>query len=122
MPHRDRGFRRFRALEPGSWFKTASVEEYVRLYSEHLSKLDAAEVVRDLERMAGGLIPVLLCFEPPEPGTKWCHRGLVSKWLAKELSIEVYELGQEHEGFGAAHPKVPEQYRVVRPAQDRRSS
>jgi hypothetical protein len=121
MPHRDRGFRRFRALEPGRWFKTASTEEYVRLYSEQLRNLDAAQVVRDLEEMAGGLIPVLLCFEPPEPGTKWCHRGLVAKWLAEELGLEVYEFGQEHEGSGAAHPKLPEQYRAGGVPQNRRS-
>ena len=43
---------------------------------------------------------------PPEPGPKWCHRGLVSAWLHDELGLEVFELGQEQCGCGWSHPKL----------------
>ncbi|MFZ1101313.1 MAG: hypothetical protein WAN86_00250 [Hyphomicrobiaceae bacterium] len=56
--------------------------------------------------MAGDRTSTLLCWEPPEPDPKWCHRALVSVWLWENLGLEVPELGQEHEGFGWSHPKL----------------
>lgn len=38
--------------------------------------------------------------------SKWCHRGLVSAWFYDTLELEVFELGQEAEGFGHTHPKL----------------
>lgn len=99
------GYRRYRPLEPGPWFSSTSVEEFAQLYNEILSALDAERVVRDLRELAGARIPALLCWEPPEPGPKWCHRAMVSSWLYDKLGLEVFELGLEHEGSGHAHPK-----------------
>jgi hypothetical protein len=102
------GFRRYTRLQPGPWFSTAGLEEFTKLYNEQiLGPLDPEVVVKDLLDIADGRIPALLCWEPPEPGAQWCHRSLVSVWLWEKLSLEVPELGHEHEGCGWCHPKLP---------------
>jgi hypothetical protein len=106
-PRNRGGYRRYTKLQPGSWFSTTGLEEFTRLYNEEiLGPLDPEAVVEDLLRLGGGQTPALLCWEPPEPSPKWCHRSLVSVWLWEELRLEVPELGQEHEGFGWSHPKL----------------
>lgn len=101
------GFRRYTRLQPGSWFSTTSLKEFTQLYNaEILAPLDPEAVVKELQEMASDRIPALLCWEPPEPGPKWCHRALVSVWLYEKLGLEVPELGHEHEGFGWCHPKL----------------
>lgn len=49
-----------------------------RFQKEVLSRLDAADVVSDLDRMANHEVPCLVCYE--KPGA-FCHRHLVSNWL-----------------------------------------
>ena len=101
-----KGYRIYKALAPGPWFKTADEETYINLFYEQLAKLDAPEVVRTIHELSGDEEPVLLCFEKPDDNT-WCHRALVSKWLHDELGLEVPELGHEETGYGLNHPLLP---------------
>ena len=61
------------------------MEEY---YKQVLSKLDAKEVVKELEEQFGNNV-ILLCYEEVQ---EFCHRHLVATWLEKELGIEVPEI------------------------------
>lgn len=102
------GYRRYMALNPGSWFMScATPEEFNRRYfAEILAPLDARKVVSDLIALADGHLPVLLCWERPPPDPAPCHRALVSAWLFDELGMIVPELGYEHLGCGWEHPKL----------------
>ncbi len=68
-----------------------SREKYQPLY---LAKLEAAGVDvirRAIETVAGGRVPVLLCFEHLTDGT-WCHRRMFSEWWRRKTGQEVPEL------------------------------
>lgn len=107
------GYRRYPALNPGSWFRSVAAGEFHRLYhDEVLKKLDAERVVRDLTAISAGRIPVLTCFEKSAPGDDWCHRGIISVWLNDKVGLEVPEYGQEKYGCGHCHPKLPRELRV----------
>lgn len=88
------GFRVYKPLAPGPWFNSVDERRYRELYFEQLSQLDPRTVVQELEALAGrGVEPVLLCYErPPFTAANWCHRRMVSEWLARELGIDVPEL------------------------------
>jgi hypothetical protein len=88
------GFRMFKALAPGSWFNSVSEQEYRRRYfDEILGPLDARQVLTELEMLAEGAEPVLLCWEtPPLTPKNWCHRTMVAEWLKEQLGIDVPEL------------------------------
>jgi hypothetical protein len=88
------GYRMFAPLAPGAWFNKVPEDEYRRRYfGEILAQLDARAVVADLERLAGGAEPVLLCWErPPFTATNWCHRRMVAEWLKSTIGLEVPEL------------------------------
>jgi hypothetical protein len=106
-PRRQSGYRRYRALEPGAWFRSCTPQEFTqRYFDEVLGRLGPAQVVIDLDEIAGGDIALLLCWEPPPPNGEWCHRALVSAWLHDQLGIEVLELGHEQSGCGWQHPKL----------------
>jgi hypothetical protein len=114
------GYRIYRALAPGPWFNSVGIEEYYHLYrTEILGPLDARVVADDLVRLAGGLVPVILCYErpPSQPALidgvgDWCHRAMAAEWLAEALGFVVPEFGFEslpqHE-----HPLMPLQLRRV---------
>jgi hypothetical protein len=104
-PRGQRGYRMYRPLAPGSWFRSVDAATFGKLYLAQLAKLDPTEVLADLNAMAEGLIPALLCFEPPPPNPNWCHRALVSAWLGDALGIKVVEFGHETAGAGWQHPK-----------------
>jgi len=108
------GYHFYRKLAPGTWFKSVDTQQYKELYFEQLNKLDAEEVIADLSKISENNIPVMLCFEPPEPSSNWCHRGFVAAWMHDKLGIEIFEVGQEHLGFGWSHPKVPTEFRNQR--------
>jgi hypothetical protein len=113
------GYRRYGQLNPGPWFNSCKTprEFRIRYQDEILAPLNAQKVLEDLNVLARGKIPALLCFEPPEPEKAWCHRGLVAAWLKDTIGIEVYEVGHEHEGCGWAHPKHhPSMRQAVFPA------
>ncbi len=78
---------------------------------EQLSELDPEQVLRDLEVLAEGKTPALLCFEKPPPDDHWCHRGLVSAWFSDVLGLPVAEYGHEAKGTGWLHPKLPRTWR-----------
>jgi hypothetical protein len=54
-----------------------------------LKPLDARAIYAELEALAGGAEPVLLCYE--EPG-ELCHRRIVAAWFERKLKIKVPEL------------------------------
>jgi hypothetical protein len=89
------GYRRYTALNPGDWFKSSTIPDYLALYGELLGRLDPERVVRDLLELDPGKVPVLLCFESPggiAEGACWCHRHLVAQWLEDRLGILVEEV------------------------------
>jgi hypothetical protein len=120
-PRSQSGYRMYRPLAPGSYFKSVPVPEYRERYMADLAKLDPARVLAELDALADGRKPALLCFEPPDPDSHWCHRGYVSAWLADTLGLEVFEVGQEAHGCGWAHPKLPPEYRRAPPRGRRKS-
>ena len=106
------GYRIYRALAPGPWFNSVGIDEYYHLYrTEILHPLNPHTVADDLTRLAGGLVPVILCYERPGTGD-WCHRAMAAEWLAEALGFVVPEVGFEalpqHE-----HPLMPPQFRRV---------
>ncbi len=106
-PRGQRGFRRYGPLAP-AFSLTLPLHEYLVRYDQQLAALDPKRVVSDIAALAEGKqMAALLCFEPAEPGPKWCHRGLVSQWLAETLGLDVHEWGREADGCGCRHPKLP---------------
>lgn len=104
------GYRKMAELAPGSWFNSASDENYKTLYFEILSKLDPKKVVAKMEELSAGRDVALLCFEKPTDN-QYCHRAYISIWLQDKLGLEVFEYGLEDRGCGWHHPKLPAQYR-----------
>jgi Active DUF488-N3 subclade len=88
------GFRVYRALAPGPWFKSVDKPEYRRRYASQLSALDPHTVWRDLHALAGDHEPVLLCWEHKADlaaGRTFCHRRIVADWLAQAIGESVDE-------------------------------
>ena len=73
---------------------TMRYDRYRTIYfAEILGSLDPVNVLEDLERLADGHEPVLLCFErPPFSASNWCHRRMVADWFAETLQLEVPEI------------------------------
>ena len=89
------GFRVYRALAPGPWFKAVSEAEYRKRYAEQLAALDAERTYQDLVTLAADDEPALLCWERKadlEAGRVFCHRRIVAEWLGNTLDIHVTEL------------------------------
>jgi hypothetical protein len=100
------GDRQFRRLAPGPWFNNVNTAEYIRRYSsEILAQLDPQQTADQLLELAGGKVPVLVCFERIGSG-HWCHRALAASWLAEGLGKPVPELGHE-ELKQDRHPLLP---------------
>jgi hypothetical protein len=110
-PRGQRGYRVYRPLAPGAWFKSVTAAEYWDLYMAQLAKLNPAVVLKDLADLSAGKIPALLCFEKPPPDQNWCHRALVAVWLQKAAGLHVNEFGHEACGHGWSHPKLPAAWR-----------
>ncbi len=73
------GFRRYAALNPGPWFKSSTIPDYLALYGALLAELNPEKVAADLLALAPGKVPVMVCFESPTAiaeGKVWCHRHL----------------------------------------------
>lgn len=101
------GYKMYRKLAPGPWFKSVDASEYQRLYFEEvLRRLDPATVVRELSEIAGGAPAALSCFERAHD-VCFCHRAFVSAWLHDTTLSVVPELGREGDGHGWRHPKMP---------------
>jgi hypothetical protein len=111
-PRGQRGFRMYRALQPGPGTLKLPAAEFTSHYvRDVLGRLDAQVVVDELLAMADGKIPALCCFEHTY-GDAWCHRALVSVWLQVETGLDVYELGREADGCGLDHPKLCDEARA----------
>ena len=91
------GYRIYRDLAPRWDMLTMPYDQYRTIYfSEILGSLDPVNVLEDLERLADGHEPVLLCFErPPFSASNWCHRRMVADWFAETLQLEVPEIKLE---------------------------
>lgn len=88
------GFRKYVPLSPGVWlWETTDQNEYRDRYFDQLSKLDPAQVIADLHRLAGECaIPTLLCFcNLTKPGA-WCHRTMVAEWVTEKVGLSIIEL------------------------------
>jgi hypothetical protein len=89
------GFRQYKPLAPGPWFNKVEKGEYEKLYFAELAKLDPHQVVRDLEQLAAGAEPTLLCWERKAQilaGKTWCHRHMVAQWFKTTIGLIVEEL------------------------------
>lgn len=96
-PRSIRGYHRFRALEPGPWFRSASPARYLEHYREILDRLDPAAIYDRL--LASGDRPAMLCWERAcevQSGKTFCHRHLVAQWLEDRLGISVCEFDHPH--------------------------
>ena len=88
------GFRVYRALAPGPWFKSVSESEYRVRYGKQLAALDPRETYDALVELGGEAEPVLLCWERKADlaaGTTFCHRRIVAAWFAESLGEAVDE-------------------------------
>lgn len=55
-----------------------SEDEYVKQYTEKLSKLDKNVILQKIEQLSDGNDVLLLCYEKE---SDFCHRHLVAQWL-----------------------------------------
>lgn len=87
------GYRLFKALAPGPWFKDYNQEaDYrARYEAEILAALDPQQTWERLHQLAGGNEPILLCWEPLIKPDEWCHRRMVADWFERELGVTVEE-------------------------------
>jgi len=88
------GFRVYRALAPGPWFKSVSEDEYRHRYEAQLDALDPLQTYRDLVTLAGDAEPVLLCWERKADlaaGRTFCHRRFAAAWLEQALGERIDE-------------------------------
>jgi hypothetical protein len=82
------GYRVFKTLAPGPWFNSVGIDEYYHRYrTEILGPLDPRAIADTLTNLAGGLVPVLLCYErPPTQGSMltgtapWSPNGWSKLW------------------------------------------
>ena len=88
------GFRVYRALAPGPWFKSVDEPEYRRRYAAQLAALDPRATFDALADLAGDAEPVLLCWERKADlvaGRAFCHRRIVAEWFRDTLGATVDE-------------------------------
>ena len=88
------GYRVYRALAPGPWFKSVPEAEYRKRYAKQLAALDPRATYDALVALAGDGEPVLLCWERKadlEAGRVFCHRRIVAEWLGTTLGVNVPE-------------------------------
>ncbi len=93
----DPGYKIFKKLAPGDWFR---LDEYKnnqdkyreRFYREILAPLNAKEVYETLQKLTAPHEPILLCWEKdPSKPNEWCHRRMVAEWFKAELGVDVPE-------------------------------
>lgn len=108
-PRRMSGFKVYRLLAPGRWFKSVTKEEYERLFNAQLASLSAQRVKAELETLVFPHEPVLLCWErPPFSCSNWCHRHLVAAWFRRELGIDVEEINDARSTEHQPNPPKPQ--------------
>ncbi len=91
------GYKLYRSLNPGSWFRDVTPTRYVELFNaEILAKLDPVDVAEKLYKLAGGRIAVMVCYESAPSihrGEQFCHRHMVAAWLEAHTGLKVEEVG-----------------------------
>ncbi len=87
------GYRRYMALAPTREMMRMPEAQYREIYFRDIvGHLDAQVVWDDLNALAGGAEPVLLCWEkPPFSAANWCHRRIVAEWFADQLGRIILE-------------------------------
>lgn len=86
------GYKVFRDLAPGPWFREVNYAVYREKYFHQLSRLDPEKTWERLHDLADGYEPVLLCYErSPFSMRNWCHRRMVAEWFESELGFVVPE-------------------------------
>ena len=86
------GYKTFRNLAPGPWFREVNYAVYREKFFSQLSRLDPLKTWTTLHELADGAEPVLLCYEkPPFNEQNFCHRRMVAEWFETELGFVVPE-------------------------------
>lgn len=87
------GYRMYRQLAPRRNMLDLPYAPFRDVFlREILNPLDPQKVAKELNELAGGHEPVLLCFErPPFTATNWCHRRIVAEWFRDRLGLDVPE-------------------------------
>ncbi len=119
------GYRVLRALQPGDWFSSAPLAEYVeRYFAEILHPLDLQDVLRRIEVLAEGSEgAALLCYERPPFSIacgNWCHRRMAASALERELGVEIPEYLAPGQAIGDSVPVgagIGDWRALMRPAQ-----
>ena len=112
------GFRVYRELAPGNYFKSATIYNYRDQYMAGLLAMDPIAVRDRILGLQGDAEHcALLCYEHPQKEDDWCHRGYVAAWLFDNLKEVVCEWGMEQAGHGWQHPKIPKQFRTFEVAE-----
>jgi len=86
-----KGYRCYRPLNPGTWFRSMpTVDAYVnRYFEEILDRLDAQKTYDEIVALAAPHEPILLCWEESD---KFCHRQIVARWIEGVLGCTVPEV------------------------------
>ena len=94
------GYRMYKALAPRRDMLHLPQAEYrILFFRDILGPLDLVQVVRDLDSLAAGTEPVLLCFEkPPFDTINFCHRRMVADWFKDTLGLKVPEYEKPQTG------------------------
>ena len=94
------GYRMYKALAPRRDMLHLSQDEYRDIFfGDILGRLNPTQVAHDLEKLAAGDEPVLLCFEkPPFTVSNFCHRRMVAEWFKDTLGLNVPEYKQPRAG------------------------
>lgn len=92
------GFKVYRKLNPGSWFRDAEFYNdealfRAKYFNEVLKPLNPQQIWNELQSLVSGQghPPVLLCHENIHKPGQWCHRRMVADWFENELGILVPE-------------------------------
>jgi len=97
------GYKFYRNLNPGPWFKDKEFKDvnlYRNKYHEDiLSKLDPQQTWDELHKLVENEnhCPVLLCYEKLNKKNEWCHRRMAAEWLQTELGVIIPEWREKEE-------------------------
>ena len=79
----------YKKISPEWSYKDDMPPTYKRKYLSKLNKLDAFQILKELELLSNGADIVLLCHEKTG---NFCHRHLFSKWIKEKTGIEIEEI------------------------------
>lgn len=88
------GYKVYKLLAPGPWFKSVDFKTYETLYHKQLKLLDPQNTWDELHKLADGAEPVLLCYErwsDVKAGRTYCHRHMAAEWFFDTLGFLVPE-------------------------------